>query len=196
MSNIIEAQFIITKPLLKELVAYIKRFPFFDNKILPIFIFVYLWLSGYLAVHDVLFVIKDFPLHWESLPALNQLNIFFYFLVLTLIFSFPRLQYNLWKRIFLNSTYRILFKFDEKQVLIENQHESGVHTSQFDFSFFNDAVLSRNFLYLRSNKKLNTIIIFLKKDAITYADFQRLQEAIPCLQSLTVDPQQFKEEII
>jgi hypothetical protein len=55
---------------------------------------------------------------------------------------------------------------------------------------------SKHFIVLEQKTAVNPNIIFLKKDAITYADFQRLKEAIPCLRGLSVDPQQFKQETI
>jgi hypothetical protein len=53
-----------------------------------------------------------------------------------------------------------------------------------------------NFILLQQQQGVGPEWIFLKKDAITYADFQRLKDAIPCLQGLSVDPQQFKQEAV
>ena len=62
------------------------------------------------------------------------------------------------------------------------------------FCAFAKSEQSKYFILLQQKTVTYPEWIFLKKDAITHADFQRLQEAIPCLQGLTVDPQQFKQE--
>ena len=62
------------------------------------------------------------------------------------------------------------------------------------FSAFSHCQNVSNFILLQQLQGVGPEWIFLKKDAITHADFQRLQEAIPCLQSLSIDPQQFKQE--
>jgi hypothetical protein len=61
------------------------------------------------------------------------------------------------------------------------------------FSAFSHCKNVLNFILLQQQQGVGPEWIFLKKDAITYADFQRLQEAILCLQGLNVDPQQFKQ---
>jgi hypothetical protein len=62
------------------------------------------------------------------------------------------------------------------------------------FCAFTKSQQSKHFILLQQKTVTYPEWIFLKKDAITYADFQRLKEVIPCLQGLTVDPQQFKQE--
>ncbi len=62
------------------------------------------------------------------------------------------------------------------------------------FSAFSNCKNVSNFILLQQQQGVGPEWIFLKKDVITYADFQRLQEAIPCLQDLSIDPQQFKQE--
>jgi hypothetical protein len=62
------------------------------------------------------------------------------------------------------------------------------------FSAFSHCKNVLNFILLQQQQGVGPEWIFLKKDAITYADFQRLKDAITCLQGLSVDPQQFKQE--
>jgi hypothetical protein len=63
------------------------------------------------------------------------------------------------------------------------------------FSAFSHCINVSNFILLQQQQGVGPEWIFLKKDAITHADFQRLKEVIPCLQGLSVDPQQFKQEL-
>jgi hypothetical protein len=63
------------------------------------------------------------------------------------------------------------------------------------FCAFTKSQQSKYFILLQQKTVTYPEWIFLKKDAITFADFQRLEEAIPCLQGLSVDPQQFKQEL-
>jgi hypothetical protein len=87
---------------------------------------------------------------------------------------------------------------EASELFVEVQTERDFSRIQLDLNTAIKSMESPTFVTIIL-KDVNTAYdeaIFLKKDAITYADFQRLQEAIPCLQGLSVDPQQFKQEAV
>jgi hypothetical protein len=194
MSNLIEVNFVVEKPSLKELISYFRRFPYFDNKVLPVLLFMYFCSAGYLVLEDIRYFIDIGAFNWHLLQFSSQVNIIGLIAAVAALFITKITVYGLWKRVYLNARCALVFDLNTATLSFENQHESGTHRSEMSFSFFNDAVASPQFIYLRSNKKLSTVMLFLKKEAITYADFERLQEAVSCLQKLKLDPKEFKQE--
>ena len=95
-----------------------------------------------------------------------------------------------------DSKHTIKIDIEASELFIEVQNEKDFSRIQLDLNTAVKSMESPTFvtLLLKDNKTTYDEAIFLKKDAITHADFQRLQEAIPCLQSLSIDPQQFKQE--
>jgi hypothetical protein len=84
---------------------------------------------------------------------------------------------------------------DETLAQIPEVTLGSVHqTLTLPFCIIEKAEQSNDCIVLEQKTAISPNILYLHKGGITYTDFQRLQDAIPCLQGLTVDPQQFKQE--
>ena len=214
MSNIIETQFIVEKENILERSPYFYRFPNFNEHIIPIFLDVFAILSFLFLWNKKDFIIQLYLDHdYFRLILLGIVIILLIPFVFHRSFSEkyflfvykPLLAYEYKTSFYLNDqciTVK-LFKDSKRKELNYEADFSHKMSFVYGFSIINNIKQSKHFIYLRHLKKFKwthllwerpTEVIFLKKDAITYADFQRLQEAIPCLQGLSVDPQQFKQE--
>jgi hypothetical protein len=84
---------------------------------------------------------------------------------------------------------------DETLTQIPEVTLGSVHqTLTLPFCIIEKAEQSNDCIVLEQKTAISPNILYLHKDGITYSEFKLLQESIPCLQGLSVDPQQFKEE--
>jgi hypothetical protein len=129
-------------------------------------------------------------LAWINIPCLVVLILRDYLLP-TNIFEESKKQ--------LTPGYKISIGIDlnKQKMTLNYKNQDDVFRAKENLKRVIKAIESETFitLILKEKRSASDASVFLKKDAITYADFQRLKEVIPCLQGLSVDPQQFKQEL-
>jgi hypothetical protein len=207
MTDTIETQFIVNQENILERSPYFYKYSRFNIQALPI-------LSEIIGISSLLFLwnTRNAIVHFYGEHDYAQLFLLFIIFIVLFVLICNRsltkaINLHTWRQTLFNE-YKTTFVLSEQciTILVSSDRQEKTATYQamhgfkrysvYSFAFVNNVEASEHFIYLRHYRpfKLNTLTICLKKDAITYADFQRLQEAIPCLQGLSVDPQQFKQD--
>ena len=193
MSNIIEAQFVVTEHLLSEITKEINT----NVEVYKCFRFLAI---GAFIVALGCWIIPRPSIDFQFFTIDSKLASLGYAIIAVCCFLFE-LYYRhnsfqtFWKAGFLNTSFLINIDFNKNEISFKKTHTLGIYSCEWHFSDIERATQSKDCIYLKRGEKAQTLTCFIKKEALTYADFQRLQEAIPCLQSLSIDPQQFKQGV-
>ena len=195
----IECYFTFNFKYLKEIYDAIHPLRMLARRVYIVLFLPFFFVGFLLLLRLVFFDTPPFPFVQFLYDDFERITSFFILanFVMSSCFVFLNHLEEQFKSLYLVQYSRVSFDLEKKELLFKcKTYALATIDVQMPLSLIEVVQSSRYFLILSQQAKYYPKYLFVKKNQITYADFERLQEAVPCLQKLKLDPDEFKQETL